>query len=388
LEDHAQVIGVLGFMPASLVPSDVQNQIFASARSDEQDVNMFATLALARWDNLTEHPDVMESRVGLVRSSEAWDCIQGFVPESRALEILGVLYASKPSDFAPALAATLKNLGPLALQQALQVMRWAHRASHKSRAPKVLWDAVLALVKNSDTDFVPLADCIYTLSQLDRTRFPKFNWVSICNEWDVRVREVLADELAGEVYTSAQSEKEAFDLLLHLTRDREYQVRRSAYRGLSRLDYARFRELCLEWTATPEVALRKRAAEACVWFDTDSEADEAPSLLAQLSADVEPGVRQAAERSRDERRRRTWASAYLEQVTLTDNESNHSILDRWAYGSALTAVGNDDTIRSLRSFAGSRRWAPHIKHWFRRLLTDMERQWDEAKKSYPGTWPD
>jgi hypothetical protein len=380
LASRARVLNVIGLLSESVVQADIFDRVVMWARSDEPDLNVKALMALARWSKLTAYPDLMESRLGLVRSDDGWQWIEGFVPDSGILEVIGVLYRSKPPGFAAPLAASLATLRPLTLQEALQVIRWAHRSSGESAAPHALWEAIVSLVTAGDTGFVPLADCILAMSELDHDRFSQFDWRPLCDNWDATIRQVLADALGENNNATVAAREAAFVRLVDLTRDGDYRVRRSSYRGLSRLDHARFDGLCLAWATGPEVALRQRAAEACVWLESK---EKALGTLAELSADVEPGPREAAVRARDERRRNTWATMYLEQVTNAEDESNQSILDRWAYASALAAVGNDDTMRELRSFARSRQHAPHVTHWLRRLHAEIRRQWTDTIKSHP-----
>lgn len=275
------------------------------------------------------------------------------------------------------------------LVEALDLIRWAHRTSNVRRAPRVLWDAVVSLVTDSENPFTPLASCLYTLSRLDRTRFPQYPWQDLYHTWGASERELLARELGRDVYESDRAKRMACDLLLDLTQDSHYHVRRAAYRGLRRLDSLMYRQLCLTWIAAPEPELRQRAAEACIWLDGHTEACHDPvGLIDQLSADCEPGVRQAAQHAQDERRRNDWAAIYLHRVTGTDDESNQSILDRWVYASALAAVASDDAILELDSYLHSRNWAPHVRHWLGRLRNEMERQWTEHQKTCPEPWPD
>jgi hypothetical protein len=182
-----------------------------------------------------------------------------------------------------------------------------------------------------------------------------------------------------------ESRQRAAGQLLELVRSSHYSVRRSAYRSLHLVDSVLHERACSTWAASPEPALRQRAAEACVWLGPAEGSDiDWPAILRPLSWDPEPTVREAAVRAREEWLRITWGSLYAAEVLSLDGGANEGILSRWAYGSALTRVGNDDSLRRLEERLDESGLAPHVRTWLRHIQVETRKQWTETIKTWIG----
>src|SRR5262249_17763537 len=136
-----------------------------------------------------------------------------------------------------------------------------------------------------------------------------------------------------------------------------------------------------------ERALRVRAAESCAWLVPEGEQEKSyETLFHLLATDSEPEVRQAAMRTRQERRKRLWAQAYLTrmmQVTRAGALFNTDVLAAWPYAEALKRVGDDATLKTVRTALGTHGLPPHIRHWYQLILKETGEGWEKAMKKWP-----
>ncbi len=110
------------------------------------------------------------------------------------------------------------------------------------------------------------------------------------------------------------------------------------------------------------------------------------TLYDRLATDPEPEVRQAAQRTRQERRKRLWAEAYLTRVMQTMQARTHSnadVLAAWPYMEALKRVDDDTTISMVRTALGNHVLPPHLRQCYQLLLKETSEGWEKAMKHWP-----
>jgi hypothetical protein len=175
-------------------------------------------------------------------------------------------------------------------------------------------------------------------------------------------------------------------LLLGLTGDGQYAVRRAAYRALSRQWPERLKETCGAWSIAALVDVRERAAEACAWLpETTEYLPTFKQVSERLSMDPERRVREVMKRELEYRRKRQWATAYLGVIRDRTGSSNEDILAVWPYGRALTQIGDDSSIQDLRAYLAEQT-QPHVRHWLRTVIQDTEKSWRKATREWPEPW--
>ena len=159
--------------------------------------------------------------------------------------------------------------------------------------------------------------------------------------------------------------------------DGHYQVRRAAYRGLQWTAAPLLQQWCWTWAASAGRSLRLRAAEASAWLLPDGEQGKTyVTLYDRLATDPEPEVRQAAQRMRQERRKRLWAEAYLThmlQVLQDGTHSNADMLAAWPYMESVKRVGDDTMIRTARMALRNPDLPPHLRQCYLLLLKETSR---------------
>lgn len=383
--ERSRVVSAIGMASPSRVSSDTEQFLVHWARSGDDEVGNESITALARLGMVTEYPDIMESRLGMVRRDGAWHFSPDIALDEHSTFAIGFLYEQRAVQFGAAFAAAIREAPPRALMQGIATLERLHHR-RPSRTSPILCDALIARLHGPHTLLLPVAGLMRLAARLDAARFVNEDWKALLPGWDAELRAAQADAMGSAQYNSTSARARAAELLTELTRDSDYQVRRAAYRGLSRVEYTAYTDLCRRWPAGTEEGLRRRAAEACVWWNLEDLADEGSRLLGVLIGDEEPLVREAARRAAEEQRERRWADSYLATLTSGHNETNRRILDVWAYASALSAAGNDDSIARLADFAKGTVLAPHARHWIHRVLGELDRQWSEAKKDWPEPW--
>ncbi len=104
--------------------------------------------------------------------------------------------------------------------------------------------------------------------------------------------------------------------------------------------------------------------------------------------DPEPKVREAVQRTWDERRKRIWASDYLSIILNVRGETNREILDAWCYGDALGQIGDEKCQEALREYLCKQVLPPHVRFWLSRILKQMETNWKKITQKWPEPWTD
>jgi hypothetical protein len=76
-----------------------------------------------------------------------------------------------------------------------------------------------------------------------------------------------------------------------------------------------------------------------------------------------------------------------EEAFLT-GKSNQEVLSCWRYGSALTQIGDDGTIETLRTHLTTRSFPPNVRYWIRQLIKGIEKRWEKESEKWPELWSD
>ena len=201
-------------------------------------------------------------------------------------------------------------------------------------------------------------------------------------------RQALADVLAEAVRRTGDrtARERGVAMATALLADGIFAVRRSAARALGELDQDALRGICEDYLSSGSIMLRERAAEVAGWLPMDSENTLDNVDLRRLSRDPERRVRDCANRSRADARRRFWAAEHLRFVTEADPDPNQWVLSKYASGAALAKIGDDRDMTALEARARRTDVPPNVRHWYARVLKDLERQWQQTTRKWPEPW--
>ncbi|MSP14990.1 MAG: hypothetical protein EXR62_18790 [Chloroflexi bacterium] len=134
--------------------------------------------------------------------------------------------------------------------------------------------------------------------------------------------------------------------------------------------------------------MQKRAAEACAWLENEDQIardDLFMEIYQKLVNHPEKSIREASQRSWDERRVRKWAEDYLNRILSIQGKTNEEILDSWCYGDALMRVGDDTCISTLEEHVSKYFLPPNLEYWLLRIIGGMKENWKKTIKEWPET---
>lgn len=245
-----------------------------------------------------------------------------------------------------------------------------------------------------------------------------FPWEDSWARWSTTARTASGNALASFASTlQNQAEKlRAEELALLLMRDGDFAVRRAAYRILRDLNdddgVSALEKLVGAWsslTHSTPIELRQRAAEGAGWLRSDKH-------LEALLHDPEKCVRDVARNTQMACTRRNIADRYLEKIlraartaivteknlptsfSFRNDESdlvdaidqatpnNRVVLETLPYGDALSSIGEDEHIETLRNFSTAHRLPGHVFYWLTSVMKSTEKQWKDTTKKWPPPW--
>ncbi len=212
------------------------------------------------------------------------------------------------------------------------------------------------------------------LAVLDVGRLLAEDWHPRWSDWLPDGRALWCDVVCEAKLTTIEQRVRAITLLSVLARDGNYPVRRSAFRALATVDPDALVTMCREWSKAKAVSTRVRAAEAAAWIPTDAYSDDEVQSLG-LTADCARVVREASKSILLDRRNRDWAATYLEIVLQVGVSGGPDVSDVYRFGRALERLGDDWTVRQLRSQLSNTLLPRHVVHWISRIVDGIENRW-------------
>lgn len=368
-------------LPDALLP---QLKQWARDRDDELALQSFSILA-QRGLLLTE--DALLKRLGLPLDESDATVIPVLGHAGWRAHIIGLLYLSHPEAFDSLVADLIRTLP---WSSAIQLLGKLHAfAGERDQRPfpHELVEALIQRVRLRQTRAGAELDLIRMTADLIPEYLALEPWDHSWQDWLPDARAALADALGTLHEISGAADTQRVRLLQMLTSDGQYLVRRAAYRGLQQCAAPILQQWCWTWALSDERSLRLRAAEACAWLLPEGEQGNTYATLFRVMAtDPEPGVRQAVMRTRQERRKRLWAQEYLTrviQIMQASTISNAEVLAVWPYAEALKRVGDDTTIRTVRTALLTHELPPNIRHWYQFILKETGEGWEKAIKKWP-----
>ncbi len=382
--EHSIILSTLALQQGLLDVLLPQLKQWARERDDELALQSFSILA-QRGVLLTE--EVLLQRLELPIDESDATAIPILGRADWRAHIIGLLYISHPEMFISLVADLIGTLSWASAVQLLGKLYALDGDRDQQPHPRELVDALLQRVRQRQTRTGAELELIRMTAHLIPEDFALEPWDHFWLDWLPDARAALADALGTLHEISGAADTQRVRLLQMLTSDGQYLVRRAAYRGLQRCAAPILQQWCWTWALSDERTLRMRAAEACAWLLPEGEQGNTYATLSRvLGTDSEPGVRQAVMRTRQERRKRLWAQAYLTRVMeamQASSISNADVLAAWPYAEALKRVGDDTTIRTLRTTLGTNELLPNIRHWYQLILKETGEGWEKAIKKWP-----
>ncbi len=417
------VIGALGYVLGNkpelpLEESDVRHEgapvadvvlekvlDLAQQNGTDSDLGKRSLHTLVHLNILQQETNLLTEVLGLQHGIEkdTWDIQVGVVHPEETATVIGILYHQQPAAFTPAVSSLLLKYGYQdwwAVRALLRTIGFHHNRTQRVQVPEPIRAGLVKQAYLRQSTGTSDTGILRLLARICPDEFLNEKWELKWADWLPNSRVAMAEALREfpitdpEVSEPGQSKRELSavsirinTLLVQLMGDGQYAIRRSAYRALAQQDSLMLQALLYTWSRADELDLRKRAAEASAWLESEpnsrSTFDELSSILAR---DPEPSVRTIMKRAYEERRKRLWAREYLQYVL--DANDNDAVLSSWRYGSALTHVGDDTTIDALETVLSDdkARHPLHVKYWLSSLLKDLKENWEKVTRKWTEHW--
>jgi hypothetical protein len=388
--ERSLFVSILGYLKGIELSTEVLQQLQTWALDRNDWLSVRSMEALARQDQLLSQHDILINKLGLEQRDGRW--APGSTPSRFRWTplIVSLLYVQHADIFTPAIVALLHTQGWSGAVQIIRTLQSFHGSSEEPVLPRDIERAFIERVYQQQVSPVAELELFDVLMQLMPDALGLEHWDHVWNDWLPDARVALANALGEAKYSEPSAQNHAVSLLLNLTRDGQYAIRRAAYRGLARQSAESLHALCATGSdETSAIALRQRAAEAWGWLVLNEEqSDIIRELYQKLSVDPEKSVREAIERVRQERRERVWAAEYLERVRAVamNGATNDDIMKTWCYGHALTQVGDDATERVLIQDLQTRKLPPHIRYWLQQIIKGISERWRKVTQKWPEPW--
>jgi len=381
--ERSLLVSTIGHVRNFPIPHDLLRRMSEYAEGGDDDLRVRALEVLARHDRLPDFPDLLTRYIGLRSDGAEWRLNRDAERITWSGYIIGLLYTRNPGVFTEAVADALRSLDWQSVTQLLTALSSYHSEIFEEPVPQTIQDALIERIRSGVLD----PQILHVAAELMPDALGRESWQDVWGRWRAETRAEFADALGAAAYTASDAADGAAALLRILIQDVNYGVRRAAYRGLSLLSVQSLAVLCRSWSMCPDTRLRQYGAEAVGWLEGhDSEDATIEEIHQWLVDDSEPTVRESLKRSMQDRRERNLAREYAHRLCGIDDGTNEEIMAAWRYAEAITRVGDDESIRSLRSDLAWHGRPSHVGYWFERTIERIEERWSKVVAEWPDPW--
>ncbi len=314
---------------------------------------------------LESHRDVVEAAAGLDTESAAY--------------LAGQLAVVEPHRYAERAAQVLR----IGNDDSAHAVLSGYSRNSERRLPDPMAEALVARIRRGERRASANPPLLTDLATLAPDRLIDEDWGLIWSQWMPESRAALAAALPQAITHVAERRPRASDLLLALVTDGVYAVRRVASRSLAIIDVERLNRWCAEALGASPIKLRMMGAEAACWLPIDDERTLDNESVRRASGDLERVVREAAQQSRQDMRKRRWCRELLQQISQPRADPNDWVLESYTLGRALASIGDDENLAQLESMSRDPALPPNVRYWLRLVAGDLEKQWRKTTQTWP-----
>lgn len=357
---------------------DQVKKLIETVKFDESDIGWRALEVLIRKNlSLGEHWQLeklgIEEKDGRLVHGDAESAIwwQAF--------LIGLLFRKSEKQYCYCVASIIEHSDSQSLYQLLNPIETAG-----ADCPEVVASSLINRIKKSNGRFsadTELFRVLLALSEKELIGLCKFDGIS---NWLPVARSSLCEAVGKVALQSHSLAEEAMATLAGFTGDASFQVRRTAYRALSKKDPTHISLLCAMLSSSNDIELRKRAAEAVSWLPRSSYSDELIEEFG-LAWDRESQVREVYKGTIQRRRNKELKDNYTEKL-LAKCTSDKGVAKTYKYGRALEKLGDDETIESINSFFTGNVLKPNVGHYLSRLRKTIQKNWKKKTEKWPEPW--
>ena len=353
------------------------------AKCEGDEIGWRAIEVLIRQNLITSPlPDWLSKRLGVEAEVHGtYDFISDDAITGWSAYLVGLLFRERPAEFTRAISSAISQFSPEAFYQIVGSLEFLGH-----RCPDEVCRAIINRITRSNNMSQADTEAIRVLRNISEKKLLTLTKAVVWRDWLPVGRASLCEMIGAVAVRNPALREEATTCLLEFAKDASFQVRRSAFRALSKADHQQLSNLCQSQTG--DVEFRKRGAEACTWLPGDVYSDE---LIGQFgySWDEEPSVRDVFKGTIQRRYRLKLANQYLDRV-LKDCQKEDGVLLTYRYGHALESLGDDETADLIQNFLDDHAEVtrdetlePHVRHYLRKVQKAIRKNWKDETKKWP-----
>jgi hypothetical protein len=290
--------------------------------------------------------------------------------------LVGQWFSLQPVRYAPAVAKLLRTEDPRRVVPLMEAVRKIGLDN-----PREIKEALLERTHWMDGGRLAEPFAIDVLAAVAPDDLLADEW-PLLGHWLPQARSAMADALGRILDFSTKLAASRENLLVRLTGDGLYGVRRIAYRAYANSAQEKFSALMVSWALSvgeSNVEFRQRAAEGSAWVQLPGALD----ALHSLEWDPESAVREAYDKSFEERLERAWKQFHESRVLAAVKPED--VVRFWRHGCALDRLGDDSTIELLRQ-RSEQGLPPNVRFWLARVRKAVQSRWDDVVRKWPDPW--
>ena len=388
--ERGLLLNVFSYLTNWTVPEPMLEDLFKWSNQPDRWIGSGSLRILANHGRLETHTGLMKDVLSLEWDGRSWRLKSDKTRFEWAPYIIGLLYQSNPKAFTSAIVSLLGFRDWFPVAQVARRLAITQGTPGQSEIPSEIVDALIRRVYERNSSAYGETEVLELLAKVAPRALTAQDWNQVVDSWMSDIRVALANAL-GQAVSPQIDLGRCLSTLGHLAEDSLYAVRRSAYRSLAKQSVDVLYGLCTSWLDSPLLKLSLRAAEASGWIENVKLKDGQDGfevLYATCNNHVEGAVRQAAQKSWDERRRRLWAREYLNRIKSITGKDNTEILRVWCYGDALSQIGDDECRRELLEYASAKTLPPNVRYWMGHILEELDKNWRQTTQKWPEPWVD
>lgn len=383
---RAVIASIFGFLPKENISTKALKCLTELSKEENDWIASRALEPLARHDCLIPYEDLLISKLGLKKVGDRWDLSSETNSKKWSPYFIAWLHRYHPQEFFPAIKTILLNHQWPSVVQVLAF--WESELNRSLQIAEEIQDVLVKRAIQGQKASYSEKDIFHYLAIFMPEKLALTNWEECWREWLPEARQALAEALGETQHKTVPGKSRAFKLLIKLTEDGLYAVRRSAYRSMS----VNSPEALWAWVESlsgsdsPDES-RKRASEACGWLPEQGEfRDKYEELHGLLIHDPELSVRETMAKTHKDRRNRLWGKAYLKEVLSINGLTNEEIFNAWRYGEALLKLGDDDCMQKLRERIRKPGLPPNLTFWLNEICQELDKNWRKTIRDWPQPW--
>jgi hypothetical protein len=370
-------IEALGFLPANdFGPVDVY---LVRLTEVEGNIGFRAIEAIIRRGHQNKLDErVFRDRIGVKMSGDIWSFPDDDKISGWQAFLVGLLYRDDSSRLAPAVADVLRRSRSDAVFRLFPSV-----IHHGLNTPPIIADALVGRIyERFRRNFVETS-LFDVLAKVAPNRLVLESWAKVWDSWLPEGRGALCDAIRTNSFLSHDAR--AIAMLSALGFDSTFAVRRAAFRALAAVDADALESSCRYWADSDNVEIRQRAAEAAAWLPSETVNDDEIEEIG-LATDRERSVRNIAEEILPARRKRDWATQFLDRILSVRSGENQNVLPAYRFGRALEKLGDDDARRRLTEHIANAELPPNVVHWLNGICKGIDDRWKQETRKWPQPW--